>query len=69
MTAKMGGSEKSYHDKLKSQGKGRVVPATFARNSLSMGGVNSDLGGGAKSGIKQPLGKGKADANTMKGKK
>jgi hypothetical protein len=34
-----------------------------------MGGVNSDLGGSAKSGVKQPLAKGKADANTMKGKK
>lgn len=69
MTASKGGSEKHYYDKLKSQGKRRIVPATFARNSLSMGGVNTDLGGSAKSGVKQQLGKGKADANTMKGKK
>ncbi len=68
MTATRGGSEKHYHAKLKAQGKGRVTPGDFARNSLSMGGVNTDLGGSAKSGVKQQLGKGKADANTMKGK-
>jgi hypothetical protein len=69
MTAKMGGLEKSYYDKLKAQGKGRIVPKTFARNNLSMGGVNKDLGGGATSGVKQALPAGRADANTMKGRK
>jgi len=29
------------------QGKGRTAPSSFARNSLSKGGVNTDLGGGA----------------------
>lgn len=68
MTTKMYGCEKSYYDKLKPQGKGRIDPGSFSRNSMSMGGVNTDLGGSAKSGVKQPLAKGKADANTKKGK-
>lgn len=37
------------------------------RNSLSKGGVNTDLGGGAKSGYKAKLPAGKADANNTKG--
>jgi hypothetical protein len=69
MAATMGGCNAHFENHKKSQGAKRVTPGTFARNNLSQGGVNTDLGGSAKSGIKQPLGKGKADANTMKGRK
>ncbi len=46
--ASMKGCEKGYYDKLKPQGKGRVAPSTFARNSLSMGGVNKGIEGSGK---------------------
>ena len=58
--ASLGGCNDHYHKMLKPQGKGRMTPSTFSRNALSKGGVNSDLGGGAKSGVKQQLGAGKA---------
>lgn len=53
--AKMGGCNAHYYDTLKAQGKTRKTPGEFARNGLSKGGVNKDLGGGAKSGAKQGL--------------
>jgi hypothetical protein len=54
--AKMNGCNEDYKVKLVAQGKGRVAPSSFARNDLAKGGVNKDLGGGAKSAGK---GKGK----------
>ncbi len=68
--AEMNGVNKhmgGYNIKKPSHGKGRMNSTTFARNNLAMGGVNTDLGGSAKSGVKQQLGKGKVNANT-KGK-
>jgi hypothetical protein len=60
-----GGSEQTYRDKMSSPsnwskgGVPRMDPKKFARNNLSIGGVNKDLGGGAKSsyGPKLPAGK------------
>lgn len=44
----------------KAQGKNRLSPNTFSRNSLSKGGVNTDLGGGATTAHKRPIKAGKA---------
>jgi len=43
------------------QGEGRINPGDFARNGLSMGGVNKDLGGGTSGGVSQQLSAGKVD--------
>lgn len=51
-----------------SQAKGRMAPSSFARNGLSKGGVNKDLGGGAKSGVKQALPAGKASSSPTSNK-
>lgn len=51
-----------------SQGGGRMVPKSFARNGLSKGGVNKDLSGGATSGVKQQLKAGKASAGPTSNK-
>lgn len=64
MTAKMNGANAHFHAMRKSQGTMRVTPGTFARNGLSKGGVNKDLGGGATSGVKQGLSAGKASADS-----
>jgi hypothetical protein len=48
----MGGCNKDYKILIQNPGikaKSRLVPAEFARNDLAKGGVNKDLGGGAKS--------------------
>lgn len=50
------------------QAGGRVAPRTFARNGLSKGGVNKDLGGGATSGVKQGLRAGKASSSPTSNK-
>jgi hypothetical protein len=67
MSYKMGGCN-DHMGGMKSngeaQGKGRVSPKTSCRNSLSKGGVNKDLGGGAKSGVKQKLAAGKASSQS-----
>lgn len=50
--ASMGGCNKDYKILIQNPGikaKSRLVPAEFARNDLAKGGVNKDLGGGAKS--------------------
>jgi hypothetical protein len=65
--AKMNGCNSHFESSKQAQGKGRKTPGDFARNGLSKGGVNKDLGGGAKSGVKQGLGAGRANMNT-KGK-
>jgi hypothetical protein len=65
-TGKSGGSEQTYRDKMSSPsnwskgGVSRMDPKAFARNNMSMGGVNKDLGGGAKSGKGGCLPAGKA---------
>jgi hypothetical protein len=61
--AKMNGCNAFHEAMLKAQGKERMVPKTFARNNLAKGGVNKDLSGGATSGVKQQLRKGKASSS------
>lgn len=61
--AKMDGVNAHFHAMKQAQGAMRVTPGTYARNGLSKGGVNQDLGGGATSGTKQALGAGKASAS------
>jgi len=43
--AKMGGCDYQHASTKSPQGKGRVTPSSFARNNMSMGGVNDHLGG------------------------
>jgi len=43
----MGGTKSD----ARAQGSNRMTPKSFARNNLSKGGVNKDLGGGATSGL------------------
>jgi hypothetical protein len=70
--AEMNGCNKhmgGYRVAQPSHGKGRMTSTTFARNSLSMGGVNTDLGGGAPQKVKTSLGSShKGRANTGKSK-
>lgn len=48
--ASKGGCNAHFENHKKAQGKNTVTPGSWSRNSLSKGGVNTDLGGGAKSG-------------------
>lgn len=59
VNAHMGGTSGSAGP----QAGGRMSPKSFARNGLSKGGVNKDLGGGARSGVKQGLAAGKASSS------
>ena len=54
-----GGCNYEFDSAKSPQGKGRVTPSTFARNSLSAGGVNKQSGGSDSwDGHKPILGKG-----------
>ena len=46
--ASKAGCNRDYKVMLKPQGAGRMNPSSFARQDLAKGGVNKDLGGGAK---------------------
>lgn len=46
--ARMNGCNDHFESMKKAQGKNTVRPGEFARNNMSKGGVNTDLGGGAK---------------------
>jgi hypothetical protein len=48
--ARMNGCNDHFEKMKKAQGKNTVTPGAFARNNMSKGGVNTDLGGGAKGG-------------------
>jgi len=45
--AKLGGCNDNFHKMQVKQGRNTITPGKFARNNLSKGGVNTDLGGGA----------------------
>jgi len=60
----MGGTKSD----ARAQGSNRMTPKSFARNNLSKGGVNKDLGGGATSGAKQQLPAGKASSSPTSNK-
>ena len=67
--ASMGGCNDHFHKQNKAQGTKRITPSSFARNSMSMGGVNTDLGGGAPQKVKTSMGSThKGRANTGKSK-
>ena len=53
--AKMNGCNTGFMDMKGAQGKMRVVPAQWARNNLSKGGVNDHAGGTDKPAKKPPL--------------
>lgn len=61
--AKMNGVNDHFERMKKAQGVMRVAPGTHARNSLSMGGVNQDLGGGATDDVSEDLAAGKASSS------
>lgn len=61
--AKMNGVNDHFERMKKPQGTMRVAPGAHARNGLSMGGVNKDLGGGATEGAPEDLPAGKASSS------